>query len=177
VGKSEGQEEQKILCPVVAAQGVDPRAKRRAERWARFEDRSFERSYGCGLLGTGLGADHVSCPGVAPNLYVGGGVAHILEASFGEMLRQKRSFVCSLEIQLAVAGVDFVEEAEIAGNGFGKLAVGGRCERNAAAAGSFLLEKIKDLLPIVKTSGVESDPRSKLAFEGGSSRKQPEREQ
>ena len=71
----------------------------------------------------------------------------------------------------------FVEEAEITGNGFGKLAVGGGCERDAAPAGFFLLKKIKNLLSIGKTGGVEVDPRGDLAFEGGSSRKQPEGEQ
>ena len=78
---------------------------------------------------------------------------------------------------MAVAGVDFVEEAEIAGNRFSKLAVGGGDERDAAAGGFFLLEKIKNLLPIGKTSGVEVDPGGEPAFEGGSSRKQPEGEQ
>lgn len=71
----------------------------------------------------------------------------------------------------------FVEEAEITGNGFSKLAVGGGGERDAAPAGFFLLKKIKNLLSIGKTGGVEVDPRGELAFEGGSSRKQPEGEQ
>ena len=53
---------------------------------ARFEDRAFERGYRCGLLGAGLGAHHVSCASVTPNLYIGGRVAHIVEAGLGEVL-------------------------------------------------------------------------------------------
>ena len=67
---------------------------------------------------------------------------------------------------MAVAGVDFVKEAEIAGNRFGKLAVGGSYERDAAAGGFFLLDKFKNLLPIGKTSGVEVGPGGEMAFEG-----------
>jgi len=73
--------------------------------------------------------------------------------------------------------VDFIEEAEIGGNGFGKFAVCGGYERDTATGCFFLLQKIKNLLPIRKTSGVEVDLGGELAFEGGSSRKQPEREQ
>ncbi len=61
------------------------------------------------------------------------------------MLGEKCSFVRSLEVQLAVAGVDFVEEAEILGNRFGKFAIGGGYERDAAADSFFLPEKIKNL--------------------------------
>ena len=68
------------------------------------------------LLGAGFGANHVGCAGIPPNFYIGGGVAHIFEAGLGKVLSQKCSFVRSLEIELAVAGVDFVEEPEIAGN-------------------------------------------------------------
>src|ERR1035438_55884 len=65
----------------------------------------------------------------------------------------------------------------MAGNGFGKLAVGGGCERDAAA-GSFLpMKKIKNLLPIGKTGGVEMDSGGELVFEGSSAGKQPERKQ
>ena len=78
---------------------------------------------------------------------------------------------------MAVAGVDFVEEAEIVRNRFGKPAVGGGYERDAAAGGFFLLEKIENLLPVGKTNGVEVDLGGELAFEGDSSRQQPEREQ
>src|ERR1019366_4015853 len=85
VGQGKGQEEQEIFRPVVAAEGVDPCAEQRAERCARFEDRAFERGYGGGLLGAGFGADHVSCTGIAPNFYIGGGVAYIFEAGLGEV--------------------------------------------------------------------------------------------
>ena len=44
--------------------------------------------------------------------------------------------------------MDFVKEAEIAGNRLGKFAVGGGYQRDAAAGGFFLLDKIKNLLPI-----------------------------
>jgi len=93
------------------------------------------------------------------------------------VLCQKRSFVRSLEIQLTVAGVDFVEEAEIAGNRFGKLAVGGGYKRDAAAGGFFLLDKIKNLLPIGKASRVKVGPGGDMTFERSSARKQPEGKQ
>src|SRR5229473_2148950 len=73
VGQGKGQEEQKIFRPVVAAESVDPCAERLAERCPRFENRAFERGYGGGLFGTGLRADHVSCAGIAPDFYIGGG--------------------------------------------------------------------------------------------------------
>ena len=71
----------------------------------------------------------------------------------------------------------FVEESEITGNCFGEVAVGSGRERDAAPGGFFPLEKIKNLLPIGKASGVEPDPRGEFAFQGRSSRKQPERKQ
>src|SRR5208282_4483710 len=75
----ERQKEQKIFRPVMAAEGVDPGAERGAERRAegclRFENRYFERSYSCGLLGAGFGAHHVSCASVTPNFHIGGRVA------------------------------------------------------------------------------------------------------
>ena len=164
VGQGEGQEEQKIFCPVMATKGVDPCSERRAEGRSRFKDRAFEGGYRGGLLGASFGADHIGTAGITPNFYIGGGVAHIFEAGPGEVLRQKCSFVCSFEIELAVAGVDFVEEAEIGGNVFGKLAIGSGDERNAATGGLFLLEKMKNLLPIGKTSGVEVDTGGELVF-------------
>jgi len=71
----------------------------------------------------------------------------------------------------------FVEEPEITGNCFGEVAVGSGRERDAAPSGFFALEKIKNLLPIGKASGVGPDSRREFVFEGGSSRKQPERKQ
>ena len=116
VRQGEGQKEQKIFRPVMAAEGVDPSAERCAERSLRFENRGFESGYGGGLLGASFGADHIGGASAAPNLDVGGGIAHIVEAGLGKVLCQKRSFVRSLEIQLPVAGVDFVEKSEIVGN-------------------------------------------------------------
>ena len=71
----------------------------------------------------------------------------------------------------------FVEEPEITGNCFGEVAVSSGRERDAAPGGFFALEKIKNLLPIGKTNGVEPDSRGEFVFERGSSRKQPERKQ
>ena len=143
----------------------------------RFEDRAFERGYGSRLLGAGFGADHVCRAGAAPNFHIGGRVSYVVEAGLREMLCQKRSFVRSLEIEFAVAGVDFVKEAEIAGNRFGKRAVGGSYKRDVAAGGFFLLDKIKNLLPIGQTSGVEMGPGGEMALERSSSRKQPKGKQ
>ncbi len=161
----------------MAAEGVDPYEERRAERCPRFEDRAFERGHGRGLLGASFGADHVCGASVAPNFHIGGRVAHIVETGLDKVLRQKRSFVRSLEIEFAVAGVDFVKEAEIAGNRFGKGAVGGCYKCDAAAGGFFLLDKIKNLLPIGETSGVEMGPGGEMALERSSSRKQPKGKQ
>src|SRR5271155_45627 len=97
------------------SKGVDPYSEGSRERRARFDNRGFERGHSSGLMGARFGADHISGAGVAPNLNVSNGIAHIFEAGFGVMLRKKRCFICSLEIELPVAGVDFVEEAEIAG--------------------------------------------------------------
>src|ERR1700687_2528901 len=91
VGQGEGEEEQKILRPVVAAEGVDPcaerGAERRAERCTRFEDRAFERGYGGGLRGAGFGAGHVSPASGGAKFPLGGRVTYILEAGLGEALR------------------------------------------------------------------------------------------
>src|ERR1700686_2115019 len=166
-----------MFCPVMAAKSIHPCAHRHAERCQRFENRGFKGGHGRSLLGTGFGADNVCCASVAPNFHIGGRVAYVVEAGLREMLRKKRSFVRSLEIEFAVAGVDFVKKAEIAGDRCGKLAVGGCYKRDAAAGGFFLLDKIKNLLPIGQTSGVEMGPGGEMAFERGSSRKQPEGEQ
>ena len=90
------------------------------------------------------------------------------------MLRQERGFVCSLEIQLAVAGVNFVEESKIVGNRVREFAIGGRYERDVAAPAFSLLQKIEHLLTVGKSSGIELNPGSELAFQEGASRKQPE---
>ena len=71
----------------------------------------------------------------------------------------------------------FVKDAEIPGNRFGKLAVGGGYERDAAAGYSFPLDKFKHLLSIGKASGVETGPGGEMAFERSSPRKQPEGEE
>ena len=73
--------------------------------------------------------------------------------------------------------MDLVKEAEIAGNRFGKLAVGGGYKRDAAAGYSFPLDKFKNLLPIGKASRVKVGPGGDMTFERSSSRKQPEGKQ
>src|SRR4029077_18468771 len=103
-----------------------------------FEDRTFERGYRSRLLGADFGADYVCCASVAPNFHIGGRVADIVEAGRREMLCHKSTFVRSLEIEFAVAGVDFVKDTEIGSNCFGKLAVGSSYEGDAAAARFFL---------------------------------------
>ncbi|MGB8774816.1 MAG: hypothetical protein WCC78_11790, partial [Terriglobales bacterium] len=60
-----------------------------------------------------------------------------------------------------------------AGNRFGKCAISGGCKRDASAASSLLLKKLKNLRSIGKTRGVELEPGRELVFERGSSQKQP----
>src|SRR5258706_16482550 len=60
VGQSKGQEEQKILRPVVSTKGIDPRAdlggKRIVEKKPRLEDRALDCGNGKRFLGTGFRA-------------------------------------------------------------------------------------------------------------------------
>jgi hypothetical protein len=85
------------------------------------------------------------------------------------MVGQKGSFGLSLEVHLAVAGMDFVEQAEIVGDCCGKRTVSSGRKRDASAGSFFPLKKFKNLRPIGKTSRVELDPGGELAFEVGSS--------
>src|SRR5271165_3915654 len=177
VGQDKGQKKQQIFCPVVAAEGVNPYTKRRAERFLRFRDRAFERGDGSGLLSTRLVADNVGCLSTAPNNHVSGGVPHIFKAGLGEALCQKCRLIRAFEIYLAVTCVNFVEQTEIARNRFGKFAVGGSCEDNTSPAGLFPLKKIENLLPVGETSRVEGDPSCEMAFEPSAPRQQPDRKQ
>src|SRR5580704_6963633 len=102
VGESKREKEQKILCPVMAAKGVGPSSKRCTERCTRFEDRAVNRGDAGSLRSARFGAHDVGCPGVPPHFYIGGGVAHVVIASLGEVLGQKSSLVCSLQIYLSV---------------------------------------------------------------------------
>src|SRR5271155_1835215 len=110
----------------MAADGVDPCAERSAERGPRYKDRAFNRGYGGSLLGASFCAYHVCGARVTPNFHVSAGVAHIVEARLGEMVGEKHRFVRPLEIYLAVAGVDFVKQVEIARNRLRQFSIGCR---------------------------------------------------
>ncbi len=64
------------------------------------------------------------------------------------MLRQKRRFARSLEVELAIAGMNFVEKAKMSRDCFGQLRVSRGHKRDAPAGCPFLLEKIENLLTV-----------------------------
>jgi hypothetical protein len=119
------------------------------------------------LLGASFGAHYICREGAAPNLNIGAGISHIFEAGLGETFGQKRTFIGSLEINSSVAGVNFVEETEIAGNALGELAIGGGSQHDAASCRFFLKEKVDDLLAIGKTGGIEMNASGELPFKSG----------
>jgi hypothetical protein len=75
----------------------------------------------------------------------------------GEVLSKQCGFIGPFEIQLTIAGVDFVEEPKMVGDCLSNLAIGRSCQHDTATNSFFLPNKIKDFLPIGKISGVELD--------------------
>jgi hypothetical protein len=92
----------------------------------------------------------------------------------GIAVGEKSGFVSPLEVHFAIAGVDFVENAEVVGNGFSNLAISGGSEHDAATVCFLPVQKVKNLLPIRKTSGVKMNTGGEFAFQCSSSGKQPE---
>ncbi len=90
------------------------------------------------------------------------------------MLLQKCAFGCSLQIAQAIAGMDFVEEAEMIGEGLRQSRVSCGDKGNSASLESLLLEKIEDLFPIGQARGIELNAASKFALGEGLSVEEPE---
>jgi len=148
-----------------------------SERQMRLEDRGFERRYRGSLPGAGFRADYICALCAAPYLNICGGIAYIIEASRGKLPSKERSFVRSLKIQLAIASVHFVEQAEIGSDSFGQFAIGGRSECYPASRSFFAVNEVEDLRTVRKTGWIEMDTSGELTFDESAARKQPQRDQ
>lgn len=129
---------------MVTAKSIDPGA----ERWTGSGDCRFECCDGGRLLGARGCANNIGGACEAPNVKVGSRVADIVKALESEMLRKKRGFRCSFKISSPVAGMDFVEEAEVIGDRFGKTLIGSCYKRDSTTGCLFLLEQVKNFLPV-----------------------------
>lgn len=168
-----GHEEQQVFEPLMHAQHAP------------------QGTYACGLRREGVlylcdalrflhecrvAVDHDGFARLGPQGQVGRGVACVVEAPLAETFAQGLRFVCAGDVGAAVAGDDFIEQAQMVGNGLRDGGVCGSAQHEFAACGALALQPFEQRLVVGQCGGVEAAALRHVALEHGFAPCQQERQ-
>lgn len=163
---------QQVLQPLVDAQRLDPGQQATVLR----------RQVGQHLGLPGRRADeprtvvdHDRTTGMRPHLQVDLAVAHVVEAALTEAFGQRMALVATGQVGVAIAGHDFLEQAQVVGDGLHQQAVRGGAQHARPLRGG--AQDLQHTLVVGQGLCRELYARGQLALHVGLATQQPERNQ
>jgi len=170
MGEEQRKEDEDVFCPLVEADGLEPRFERRDALVEGTDGGDVSLAEGRAKCRGGVG-DH----GLLAMLEEG----EVWEcvADVGEVIAEAGleggELTFAGEVELAVGGEDAGEEAEVGGDAVGGVGVGGGGEVDGAAGGALLLKILKEFAVVREMGDVELDRVGQVAFKGGFALEEP----
>jgi len=119
--------------------------------------------------------DNNGLTGLLPNGEVDGGIAGVIEGALSKAFGETSAFVLTSKVSLAVAGENFMEQAQVISDTPGKAGIRGSREDKLATHATLSLEIFQERLIVREGRGVNVDTSCDLVLQAGATGEQPDR--